>query len=502
MLSVALLLSGAAAAPASGWRQTAVPPVSAFDSRAALVGGKVLIVGGYGSVCVRRFLSICFDRHGYLPQAELYDPHRGTFSLTRPMKRAREGHTATALAGGEVLVAGGFDGQDLASAELYVPGARRFVAVGGMRRARWGHTATPLASGGVLIAGGIRGAGPLAEAEVYDPAGKRFVSAAPMFEAREGHTATLLRDGRVLVAGGYGGSGPTASVEIYDPLANRWLMVAPLHQARDGHTATLLPDGRVLVAGGVGSTGFLASSEIYDPASNAWSSAGQMGRAREGHAATLLASGRVLVSGGSSPPTGGDPLPLVLSAEIYDPATNSWRPTSRPPTSDWEHTSTLLGDGRVLIVGEGDAALYNERAQAASLRTRIRQRTAGATRKRRRRPGCGAYCQLAGGIGDPVPGRPVLRITTKRAKIGADGIVRIRVRCVSRRSCSGVLGLAGGIELGRDDLAVAARRSALVDIQVSPAGRRLIRRRRRLRAEATALLRQGPGASAAISLLA
>jgi hypothetical protein len=65
-----------------------------------------------------------------------------------------------------------------------------------------------------------------------------------------------------------------------------------------------------------------------------------------------------------------------------------------------------------------------------------------------------------------------------------------------------VLGLAGGIELGRDDLTVAARRSALVDIQVSPAGRRLIRRRRRLRAEATALLRQGPGASAAISLLA
>src|SRR2546430_4836175 len=123
MWSVALLRLGSANAPAAGWRQVAGPRASTFDSRAALIGGKVLIVGGYGSVCVRRFLSLCFDRHGYLPQAELYDPHRDRFSLTRPMRRAREGHTATVLAGGEVLVAGGFDGQDHARAELHFPRA-------------------------------------------------------------------------------------------------------------------------------------------------------------------------------------------------------------------------------------------------------------------------------------------------------------------------------------------------------------------------------------------
>jgi hypothetical protein len=55
--------------------------------------------------------------------AELYDPDTGTFSRTGSMTTGRDGHTATLLSDGRVLLAGGFGGHDieLVSAELYDP---------------------------------------------------------------------------------------------------------------------------------------------------------------------------------------------------------------------------------------------------------------------------------------------------------------------------------------------------------------------------------------------
>ena len=55
--------------------------------------------------------------------AELYDPASGTWSQTASLNTARDYHTATRLADGSVLVAGGFGGgiTVLASAELFRP---------------------------------------------------------------------------------------------------------------------------------------------------------------------------------------------------------------------------------------------------------------------------------------------------------------------------------------------------------------------------------------------
>src|SRR5450759_356103 len=60
--------------------------------------------------------------------------------------------------------------------------------------------------------------------------------------------------------------------------------------------------------------GFLASAELYDPAANTWSAAGNLAIARDSHTATLLLSGKVLVAGGRD--TGGNSL---ASAELYTP---------------------------------------------------------------------------------------------------------------------------------------------------------------------------------------
>src|SRR6266404_5636556 len=49
-----------------------------------------------------------------------------------------------------------------------------------------------------------------------------------------------------------------------------------LNTARYVHTATLLSNGKVLVAGGDSISGYLTSAELYDPASESWSATGSL----------------------------------------------------------------------------------------------------------------------------------------------------------------------------------------------------------------------------------
>jgi hypothetical protein len=160
----------------------------------------------------------------------------------------------------------------------------------------------------------------------------------------------------------------------------------------------------------------------------------------------------------------------------------------------------------VLIVAGGTAAVFDQQEQAGSRRLVGRGggdatiSAAARRRPRRHRPGCHSFCRQAGGIGDPIFGRRRIKITTQAAKVGADGIVRIAISCLAAEGCQGLLGLDGGIELGRDDLVVPGRHSAFVAVQLSPAGRRLIRRRGPVRATVTVLLRRGPGEARTITL--
>ncbi|HEX2295477.1 MAG TPA: kelch repeat-containing protein [Actinomycetota bacterium] len=115
---------------------------------------------------------------------------------------------------------------------------------------------------------------------------------------------------------------------------------------RAAHAATLLQDGRVLLSGGFsGDTEvYYDSAEIFDPVTRTFLPTSPMSTPRTGHASVLLDDGTVLVAGG----WGND---FLSSAELYDPALGLFEPTGPMGAKRDGFTATKLRDGRVLIVG-------------------------------------------------------------------------------------------------------------------------------------------------------
>jgi N-acetylneuraminic acid mutarotase len=277
------------------------------------------------------------------------------------MSIARAFGTATLLQNGKILLVGGRNGTAVASVELYDPSSNAWSFAAPMSTPRGYHTATLLPNGKVLVVGGWNDSGSLASAELYDPNLNVWTSAGNLpIIGRYNHTATLLQDGRVLVAGGdpsirAGCLGyADASTALYDPAANTWSTAASMATAHDVHTATLLPNGRVLVAGGFASEYITifgctappaySSPELYDPSTNTWSSAGQA-TGRWEHTATLLNNGKVLIAGGF------DYYNPLASAELYDPGTNTWSSAASMATPRFRARATLLNDGKVFVAG-------------------------------------------------------------------------------------------------------------------------------------------------------
>jgi hypothetical protein len=144
-------------------------------------------------------------------------------------------------------------------------------------------------------------------------------------------------------------AGPAAMAQSRGSFIPTGTMIMP----RGGHTATLLENGTVLIAGGY-SFGFpgqiIASAELYDPATQTFKQTGNMTSARARHTAVLLADGRVLIAGGLNG-TNGSGQQASASAELYDPSTGAFTPARDMITIRGPHSATLLADGRVLMTG-------------------------------------------------------------------------------------------------------------------------------------------------------
>lgn len=263
----------------------------------------------------------------------LWAQQPGTWSPAADLNQARQGHTATLLPDGKVLIAGGKDsaGQPVAALQLFDPATGSFTALFPMSRPRSQHTATLLKDGRVLIAGGTDGQGALPGLEIYDP-GTQTVSlvGATLLTPRQRHSAILLYDSRVLIVGGSNSSGVLNSVELFNPADGTIAPAAALNIARTLASAARLLNGTVLVAGGQNPQNQdLNSVEVYDPKKNTFTLlTALMNTPRSGHLGLrLLNNGKILLAGGT---TAGQ---LVPTVEVYDPVTGTFWQVGSPDTA-------------------------------------------------------------------------------------------------------------------------------------------------------------------------
>ena len=265
------------------------------------------------------------------------------------MAAFREGHTATLLMDGKILVVGGnISGGP--SWEIIDPLGFSFVASAGSSLIRNEAVGVPLPSGKILLSGGRSTALQTGQMlAVLDANGGASPVATPI-PLRYGHTATMLNTDEVLIVGGVGrASGASLSdcwlVDVHDAGTRA---CPPMTVGRTQHTATLLADGRVLVAGGYINGGISTdSAEIFDPggpAGGRWIFPRQLSSSRAEHAAVLLPNGNVLLSGGRG---GAD------SSEYFLPLVDGGTAVPGPPMTQerLRHTMTLMRDGRVLVTG-------------------------------------------------------------------------------------------------------------------------------------------------------
>src|SRR2546426_11602995 len=87
------------------------------------------------------------------------------------------------------------------SATSVAEAGQMFTATGSLTTPRYSHSATRLANGTVLVAGGnnwFLSPSELATTEGFDPSTGTFSAGPAMLPPRDKHTATVLADGRVL----------------------------------------------------------------------------------------------------------------------------------------------------------------------------------------------------------------------------------------------------------------------------------------------------------------
>ncbi|MDI3286302.1 kelch repeat-containing protein, partial [Polyangium sp. 15x6] len=271
-----------------------------------------------------------------------------------PMTSKRRGQVAHFVADKGLVVLGGYAGSGgtdtgLQTAERLDPATGTWSPLSMAPRAISSGLSLTLPDGRIFV---VDGDG----TSTYDPATDTWASgsAFPMNWEYTG-TLGLLPDGDVILAGPVQGEDVTNKSIRYDPATNTVVSSPKLKEFRSGHTGTALPDGRFLVTGGWqwGSDEdggeihvTLTSAEIFDPATDTWTLVAPMATSRKGHAAALLPSGKVLVTGGVLEGQG-----VITSAEIYDPATDTWATVAPLNEARWYHVMTALPSGRVMVSG-------------------------------------------------------------------------------------------------------------------------------------------------------
>ena len=342
---------------------------------------------------------------------------RGVWEAAASMNRERSGFDAVLLGDGTVLAVGNdrdctpggaIEGSD--TAEVYDPSADVWFDVEPLNKLRKIPATLNLLDGSAVVLGGINADDfPFSSTKVFSPSTRRWSDGPLLGRAHGRPHAIRLDDGRIVVMSGDARPESSEPIEIADAALESWsvggsvpatLSVIDVIALRGGRalviafsdvdvdggpeafiydvdagtwtsstggirlaaTVVALPDGGALAIGGVGGGELwgdmrpvIPDVDRLDPETGRWTPVAPMSTPRYGLQVAVLVDGRVLVAGGTA--TDGSRELALPSAEVYEPATDTWTPTGDLVEARYSGMIVPFADGSALILG--GSAEYN-----------------------------------------------------------------------------------------------------------------------------------------------
>jgi len=202
-----------------------------------------------------------------------------------------------------------------------------------------------------VLLGGWDGEQLSGEVLLHDSMAGTFQPCGNLQVPRARSLAVPLSDGTVLVVGGIGGKGstPLRDAERLDPERKvSWRVGAP-KWFHIGGLLQPLPGGSALLLGGHEPQGQPCGAEVFDPATATFRTVDE--RPWPDHAASVrLKDGRVLILGGE---LNQKPVALLWS---FDPGKGTFKPFGKLAQARSRFTATLLGDEKELVAIGGRGA--------------------------------------------------------------------------------------------------------------------------------------------------
>jgi len=301
ILVVTIVLANDESARAATWTQKADMPTPRWGHSAAVVNGKIYVIGGLMS-------EPSFLNAESIAAVEEYDPATDTWTRKTDMPAPR-GYlygSHPVLDEKIYVIGGGNRGQAMiARVDVYDPATDTWTRVADMPTARLAM-ARAAWNGKIYVFGGLTGRLPTPRitvnvTEVYDPQIDMWAEAAPMPRGVWEHSALVVED-KIYVIGGASAQNAERILQVYDPRTDTWTDATPFPSNVRGFSASFLCN-EIYVFGGWFNSGQWPQADtwVYDPTMDTWTEGIPLPDVRS-EFSTSVVNGRIYAIGGSPRP--------------------------------------------------------------------------------------------------------------------------------------------------------------------------------------------------------
>jgi hypothetical protein len=306
---------------------------------AAVVNGKIYVIGGYPGVGYYPFSNI----------TQMYNPANDDWITLAPMPTARI-NFGIAISNNKIYVIGGQDDENMITTpemsyqfevltginEAYDPTTNSWDNKASMPIPR-NHLQANVVEDKIYLIGGQHQQSielPPSEhssnlTEVYDPTTDKWTTMTPIPNPVYSYCSAVVDDKIYIISGAFANSSLSNLVQIFDPKTNTWTLGAPIptpmQQAAAGATTGTMAPKRIYVIGG-------NTTQAYNPKTDTWTFGADMPTYRYGLSVAVV-NDTLFALGGSA-------VSLTDANEQYTPIDYGTPDPTQQPTTTPTQTPT------------------------------------------------------------------------------------------------------------------------------------------------------------------